>query len=124
MSDAILIALITGGFAIVGKVVDVMLARAKAAEAAPPKRRRKSDVVNPFTMGGILNPATIGFLVLGVVVGFIIVNATGQNPLGQATKTPSPTPPDIDQTTVPTQEVTDAPTGDPSGLVIGGKAVI
>ena len=123
MSDAILIALISGGFAILGKVVDLLLTRAKAAEAGPPKRRRRADTVNPFTMGGILNPATIGFLALGIVVGFIIVNATGQNPFGQATKTPTPTPPDIDQTDVPTATATEV-TPDPGGLVVGGKALI
>jgi len=120
MSDAVIIAIVSGGFAILGKVVDVLLTRARAE---PPKRRRRADAVNPFTMGGILNPATIGFLVLGIVVGFVIVNATGQNPFGQGTKTPSPTPPDTDQTAVPSAQVTEV-TPDPGGLVQGGKALI
>ena len=119
MSDAILIALITGGFAIVGKVVDILLARARAAEAAPaPRRRRRADAVNPFTLGGILNPATIGFLVVGIIVGVIIVNATGGNIFGGGT--PTPTEP---ATPEPTESHTDVPVSDPSGLVIGEQAI-
>ena len=123
MSDAVIIAIVSGAFALLGKVVDILMTRAKTADA-PPKRRRRSDTVNPFKLGGILNPATIGFLVLGIIVGFVIVNATGGISFPPGAKTPSPTPPDIDHTAEPTAHVTDAPTGDAGALVKGGKALI
>jgi len=103
MSDALLIAIITGAFGVVGKVVDVLVNRAKTAEAKP-RRKRRGDVVNPLTAGGILNPATAILLVVGIVFG--IAAATVYNH--------PPTPP----------PATEVPTPDANVLTRGGQAKV
>jgi len=112
MSDALLIALITGGFGLIGKVVDVLVNRAKTAEAKP-KRKRRGDAVNPLTAGGILNPATAILLVVGIVFGVAAATVYNHPP----TETPPGTP-----TATATATATVTATNDTNILTKGGQA--
>jgi hypothetical protein len=111
MSDAILIAIITGVFGLLGKALDLIVQRSKASESARPKRRGNS--VNPTTHGGILNPSTIGLLLVGILVGVLVVRIPGflhTVPPVTATSEPPATHPAVTET--------------PAGLHVGGHAII
>ncbi len=112
MPDAVLIAVVTGVFGLVGKLLDVLISRSKPEEEKA-KHRHPANIINPITPGGILNPATVGFLALGVIVGFLVVP-----------RLVPPQTPTIASTEEPTAETTVEPTQAAAALELGGEAQI
>jgi hypothetical protein len=117
MSDALLIAIITGVFGLLGKALDLSVQRSKANP--PPKRKSKADAINPTTHGGILNPATIGLLAVGIVIGFLVVRIPGVTH-----SVPTPTPIEVHPTETQSGVAHPTETQPPGGLHIGGHALI
>jgi hypothetical protein len=85
MSDALWIAIITGLFGVIGKVIDVFVQRSQGGSQS--KKGPQSNVFDPTTHGGILNPSTVISLMVGVGLALGLVYAMNGFKLGSAPPT-------------------------------------